>query len=82
MAWDLSAHVKDQEGLFASLDDMKRMQGTTNTYTSLAAILDHQIQQKDSGRRRNIPLVVILLTDGRAKVGFEDVFEYLNSEGL
>ena len=72
LEWDLSAYKKDRDGLYNAVDVMKRMYGSTYTYTAMSDILDYYLEGRDEGRRwrEKVPLVLVLVTDGRAKVGF------------
>ena len=72
LEWDMNAYKRDRSGLYNAVDAMKRMHGSTFTYTAVSDMLDYYLESRDEGRRwrEKVPFVLVLVTDGRAKVGF------------
>ena len=47
---------------------LQQFSGSTNTYTAIEGILTDEANDIYPGRRNDYPLVLIVVTDGRAKV--------------
>ena len=68
--WELQGG--DSSALKDKIDSLKvfnDVSGTTKTFTTLKAVLQRELDVDYPGRRASVPFVVIIITDGRAKVG-------------
>ena len=73
IAWKMSDHIGDLPGMLEKINGMRKIQGITNTYSVMIRALDIELKEEDAGRREDVPLVILLITDGRTKVSFCDV---------
>uniref|UniRef100_H2YMM4 von Willebrand factor n=1 Tax=Ciona savignyi TaxID=51511 RepID=H2YMM4_CIOSA len=68
--WFLSTFPANLDGMLNKIEQMQMLQGVTYTYHALEHVLQTVIDGSDPGRRPDVPFVVVLITDGRAKVKF------------
>ena len=66
--WDLGDHKKDQEGLNEAILSLNRVNGRTFTYSAITNVLTRELEEQNYGRRPDVPLILVLITDGHAKV--------------
>lgn len=61
-------YIRNATGIKEAISGMRLLTGTTHTYSAIEYVLDHELTET-AGRRENVPLALLLLTDGRIKVG-------------
>lgn len=66
--WDLGDNVGDASAMKAAISDLDPMEGPRNLYTAMNSIFDTELAHGHKGRRTHVPLVLVLITDGRAEV--------------
>ena len=68
MEWLLDEYIGEPEKLLQAIQNTVQLKGSTDTYTAFNLTVQRYLNDEDPGRRPNVPLTLILITDGRAKV--------------